>query len=110
MILNKTYEQYIDISINQLYKIIPLFVNKETTLPKFINSLKREFVGCASLVEREPVLTDTEIVEDGTIVRIVSVLQYIEDHIDTLTVDSLKREVYKCIDLCRVLKENVTKR
>lgn len=110
MILNKTYEQYIDISVNQLYKIIPLFANKETTLPKFINSLKREFIGCATLIETEPVLMDKISVEDGTIIRIASVLQYIETHINEMSVDSVKKEVYKCIDLCRVLKENAIKR
>ena len=107
MITEITYKKYVNIMINQLYKIIPLYTHKEATLLAFINNIKKEFVGSLELIELEPDFTDKKIIEDGTIVRVVSLLQYMSTHIDNMTEHEIRSDVYKCIDLCKVLLKNL---
>ncbi len=107
MITEITYKKYVNIMINQLYKIIPLYTHKEATLLAFINNIKKEFVGSLELIELEPDFMDKKIIEDGTVVRVVSLLQYMSTHIDNMTEHEIRSDVYKCIDLCKVLLKNL---
>lgn len=81
--------------IDMVFKILPLWENREETLPVYIESLQAELSGFKSLV--------AAVSYDSMYLSLLSILQYLLDHPE-LEVTVVKREVFHMISLCNKLK------
>lgn len=92
------YSSYLDVLINRCFKIIPLFEESNQWLPQYIGSLIYELKGLENVIEG---------LEDSA--RFVSLLATLESIYDEALFDdnsyeSIRREVFKCIDIIKKLK------
>lgn len=81
--------------IDMVFKILPLWENREATLPVYIESLQAELSGFKGLV--------IAVSYDSMYLSLLSILQYLLDHPE-LEVPVVKREVFHMISLCNKLK------
>lgn len=98
MINKNTFKKYMHGMINHFFKILPLWENNDETIFVYIDSLKDELLGCNhafSFVEDSPEL-----------ISLISILQYLYDNRD-LDVKTVKREVFKAIDICTKIEHSV---
>lgn len=91
--------QYLDGLIDQFFKILPLREDGEPSLGKYMESLQVEMLGCKSLV--------VALNYDELYLSLLSILQYLIEN--ECNVETVKREVFKAIDICEKLKEKFRK-
>lgn len=87
-------ENYFDILINRLYKILPLKEEESSTVVTYIESLLSEMTG-----GQEVILI---LENDGRFLSIINSLEYIRSCDD---VGVCKREIFKCIRIVETLKK-----
>lgn len=86
-------ENYFDILINRLYKILPLKEEYSPTVSVYIESLLSEMTGGQDVI--------LFIRNDGQYLSIINSLEYIKDCED---VSICKREIFRCIRIVGTLK------
>lgn len=87
---------YFKTLVNLFFKILPLWENKEDSLPIYVESLQLELLGFKSLI---PAINS-----DAAFLSLVSILQYMIDHPESETA-IVKREVFRAISICNKLKD-----
>lgn len=99
-ISDKAAQNYLSGLTNKIFKILPMKEEGEKSLYTYIKSLRLEIAGCSEL----PCI----FAEDEKFIAILGILQYLnENECDTQTT---KREVFKCISLCKKLEKKYGKR
>jgi len=86
---------YFKTLVNRFFKILPMRESEEPSLPVYIQSLQAELLGCKELIDLFG--------DDAFYLSLLSVLQFLLDHPDC-PVRVVKREVFKCINICNKLK------
>lgn len=87
--------KYLKRLVNQLFKILPMRENEETTLMIYMKSLQLELLGCKDLV--------TTLHDDAEYLSILSILQYLIDN-PQCNVAKVKREIFRAISICNKLQ------
>lgn len=95
---SKMFQNYIKALINKFFKILPMWEQCEGTaddsLITYMQSFQAELLGCKELV--------FEIKSDEAYLTLIAILQYLIDN-PSLTVKTVRREVFKAISLCNKL-------
>lgn len=91
---NELCENYFDILINRLYKILPLKEEGSPTVAVYIESLLSEMTGGHRVI--------LILENDGRFLSIINSLEYIRGCDD---VHMCKREIFKCIRIVETLKK-----
>lgn len=80
--------------VDLFFKILPLWEDREETLPLYMETLLNELVGCEDLLEAAD--------NDAAFMSLLSTLQYLIKNPD-LPTDKVKRHVFKAISICNKL-------
>ena len=88
-------QKYFKYLINSFYKILPMREKEDTTLSTYMCSLRRELLGCKSLIP--------QLAEDTSYLTLLSILQYLIDN-SSEEVPVVKREVFHAINICSKLE------
>ena len=88
--------KYLKNLINCFFKILPMKENKEPTLLEYIKGFQRELIGCNGLFP--------EFKEDGRLLTLINILQYMIDNPDCDTRD-VRRDVFNAISICNKLHD-----
>lgn len=97
----KLLEQYFkERSVNSIYKILPLYEEKNVNLESYIESLLFELDGLSTCI-------DYNLSEFVTLVAVISKLQNESQKSDNKLV--VKREVFKAIDISKSISTKVVK-
>lgn len=91
---------YFDTLINMFFKILPLWEDREESLPVYMESLQIEMLGFKNLMSC--------ICDDSQYLSLLSVLQFFIDNPET-DVHTVKREVFRSISICNRLKKKYGK-
>ena len=83
--------------VNRLFKILPLWESKESTLCIYLRSLQNELLGCQGFI---PVFK-----ADADFVTLLAILQFFVEHPDT-EVSDIRREVFRAIRICKRLEKS----
>lgn len=86
---------YLDRLVGKIYKILPLWEEREPTLATYMIELSHELSGCYSFV--------TAIKYNSQFLSLLSTLQYLIDNPDS-EVSEVKRMVFGAITYCKSLK------
>lgn len=95
MMRQESVYKYMRSLVDRFFKILPLWENKESSLPTYLESLQLELVGFNGLM----IALD----DDKDFVSLLAILQYLIDNPDTST-HTVKREVFRAISLCNKLR------
>lgn len=87
--------QYMKSLVGQFYKILPIKESGEPSLPKYMDSLLRELVGCRSLI--------VALQYDDLYMSLLSILQYMVEN--ECSTDVVRCEVFKAIRICKKLQK-----
>lgn len=85
---------YLDMLVNAFYKILPLSEENEPSRITYMVSLQAELIGCKNVM----MLLEN----DGRYLSLIAILQYLIN--TTCDHESIKREVFKAISICKKLK------
>jgi hypothetical protein len=96
-VTNEVVENYLSALVNRFFKILPIREAEDATLPIYIQSLQSEMMGCKVFVE--------ELGNTPEFLSLLSILQFLRDNSDC-PVKTVKREVFKAINICGKLKKN----
>lgn len=98
---NKLISQYFnERSVNNIYKILPLYEEKNTTLESYISSLLFELYGLEECI-------DYNLSEFVTLVAVISKLK--DESLKENNKYVIKREVFKAIEISKSLSTKVVK-
>jgi hypothetical protein len=92
---DRSVENYLNVLVNQFFKILPIKESGEKTLLVYMKSLRDELLGFEALFE---VFHD-----DAYLISLTAILQYLIDH-DPDVVE-VRTSVFKAIDICKKLKK-----
>lgn len=87
-------ENYFDVLINRLYKILPLKEEGSLTVDKYIESLLSELTGGQDVI--------LLIHEDGQYLSVINSLEFIRT---CENISVCRREIFKCIRIVEKLKQ-----
>ena len=87
--------------VDLFFKILPLWENREKTLPIYMETLLDELIGCKDLVYASS--------DDALFLSLLSTLQYLIGHPD-LPAEKVKRHVFKAISICNKLAARYSNR
>nr|DAJ77310.1 MAG TPA: hypothetical protein [Caudoviricetes sp.] len=93
-ICEKMCENYFDVLINKLYKILPLKEERSLTVDKYIESLLSELTGGQDVI--------LLIHEDGQYLSVINSLEFIRT---CESISVCRREIFKCIRIVEKLKQ-----
>lgn len=91
---NELCENYFNILINRLYKILPLKEEDSPTVTTYIESLLSEMTGGHKVI--------LILENDGRFLSIINSLEYVRSCDNT---SICKREIFKCIRIVETLKK-----
>lgn len=83
--------------VNKFYKILPMWESNEPSLSEFMDSLRVELFGYKNLMRY--------IQYDASYMTLLSILQYLIDHINECELHTVRREVFKAISICKKLRK-----
>lgn len=95
----ESVHKYLRGLVDRFFKILPLWEDREESLPTYLESLKLELVGFDGLMKA--------INDDKDFVSLISILQYLIDNPDT-NVRTVKREVFRAISICNKLRAKLS--
>lgn len=81
--------------VDRFFKILPLWEDREESLPTYLESLQLELVGFNGLMKA--------LDDDKDFVSLLAILQYLIDNPETST-HTVKREVFRAISICNKLR------
>lgn len=93
-------ENYFRSLVNSFFKILPIRESEEPSLSVYMESLQLELIGCKNFI--------CGLDEDSSMLSLISILQYLIDNPDC-PVSTVKREVFKAINICNKMKDRYTK-
>lgn len=83
--------------VDKIYKILPLREIEEQTNEKYIKALIREIVGMQEL---------TVVLErDSRLMSVLSILQYLSSHVNEMSVENVKSDVFQAINIVKKLRK-----
>lgn len=83
--------------VDKIYKILPLKEIEEPTNGKYIKALIREIIGMQEL---------TVVLErDSRMMSVLSILQYMSSHINEMSVENVKSDVFQAINIVKKLRK-----
>lgn len=94
------FNSYLTSLVDRIFKILPLYEEKNEGLVRYIDSLVFELQGL------ETVITDMSF--DTDYIILLATMRSLESESKTLTAktSTVKREVFKCINLVKRIKES----
>lgn len=99
MIEKEIMGKYLEKLVDRIFKILPMFEEKDGGLHKYINSLVVELLGFQELVKRLEV--------ESEYVILVSTLKSLASHVIDFEDDKkvIRKEVFKCLDLIKKIRK-----
>ena len=88
---NKLFLNYLNFLVGKLYKILPMFENKDKTLIKYLKNLQIELTGNLDLIE--------ELKYDGNLQTILNNVEYIIQN--NITKKECKNIVFNSINIVK---------
>ena len=92
---NELVHSYFKSLVNSFFKILPMFENRESSLPTYLDSLQSELLGCGSFIP--------EFESEPQFLTLIAILQYMIDNPEE-PVKKVRREVFKAISICNRMK------
>lgn len=97
-ISNELLGGYIDSLVNCFFKILPMRENGEQSLALYMEGLRREMLGCGSLI---PALN-----KEPMYLTLMCILQSFIDNPE-MDISDVKRDVFRAISVCNKLSKKV---
>ena len=91
----ETMQKYMRGLVDRFFKILPLWEDKEESLPEYLDSLLLELEGFNGLMYA--------LHDDRDFVTLLAILRYFIDYPETNT-HTVKREVFRAISICNKLR------
>lgn len=88
---------YMDSLVGRFFKILPLKEEELETLGTYMISLQTELIGASHVMRA--------LAYDARYLSLIATLQFLIDKADTCDVDTVKREVFKSISICKKLRD-----
>jgi hypothetical protein len=98
-ISSELLDNYFDLLINKLFKVIPMKENNSNTLNEYLRSLRIEILGYISLSELFN--------NDAKFLSIVNTIEYLSNN--EINEKICKREIFKCISIIEKIKKSLEK-
>lgn len=91
---------YLNLSVNSIFKILPLYEEENDGIGTYIESLLFELYGLDKVIN---------INQSGEYISLLSTLESIKDEVDKehSTKKVVKREVFKCINIIKNMVEKI---
>lgn len=94
MIKKEILSAYMEKLVGRVYKILPMFEERDGGLYKYIDSLSNELLGLQKII--------VDLGAENEFVILVSTLRFLSDYIGhDSDKKKIRREVFKCIDVVK---------